>query len=402
MEQQSAGSIFDALNARFWQVYRKSSTDFFCAPGRTEICGNHCDHQHGMVIAAAVDFDIVAAVAYRKDKKVHMISDGFGEVEVDFDDFLIHEEELGTAAALIRGIAKAFKDGGFLPGGFDAIVASSVPAGSGLSSSAAFEVLVGNIFAADPEISKEGKVADPLFIAKAGQYAENNYFGKPSGLMDQLACSFGGMIFMDLEDPYEPKIEQIDAKAVLEGYQICLVNTGSSHADLTDDYAMIPAEMAVVAEYFGKEYLREVDPEQFSERIGELRNVVTERAVLRAMHFFDEEERVLSCKEAIKNADTERFLDIIRRSGRSSWELLQNVSPSDPQAGESLALALAVSEKILNGEGAARVHGGGFAGSIQAFVPDGMVQEYCQKMDDIFGQGACSVIDISPEGGRKL
>ena len=400
--EQNTGSIFDAMKARFRQTFKKDCDGFFCAPGRTEICGNHCDHQHGKVIAAAVDYDIVAAAAYRDDKKVCIISDGFGEVEVDINDFLIHDEELGTAHALVRGIAKAFKDGGYLPGGFDAVIASSVPAGSGLSSSAAFEVLIGNIFAADPEISKNGEIPDKVFIAKAGQYAENTYFGKPSGLMDQLASSVGGMVFMDLEDPENPAIESLNSTINESGYQICLVNTGSSHADLTDQYAMIPEEMGVVAEYFGKNVLREVDPEQFFNRISELRYMVTERAILRAMHFFEEEERVELCRKALEDKDIDAFLKVVNASGRSSWELLQNVTAAVEGADQSLALALAVSEKILDGRGAVRVHGGGFAGSIQAFVPDDLVAEYCGRMDAVFGQGSCIAAEISEEGGRRL
>ena len=384
---------FEKLKNKFKSIFEHEATDFFSAPGRTEICGNHLDHQHGMVMAAAVDVGINAAVRYREDKQVQILSDGFGMVSLFLNDLSPRADEEGTTQALVRGVARALSDAGIEIRGFAAVVSSDVPAGGGLSSSAAFEVLIGNILAPG---------ADPVFLAKAGQYAENVYFGKPSGLMDQLACSVGGMVFMDLEDPENPKLDKLNIDFSKFGYSLCLVNTGGSHADLTDQYAAIPAEMRMVAESFGKSVLREVDADEFSKKADALKSTLPERAVMRAEHFFAEEARVLACKKAVLEKDIEQFLDIINESGKSSRYTLQNVTAEGEDADRSLERALDLSAEILKGRGAVRVHGGGFAGSIQAFVPTDVVEEYIKQMDEAFGAGACRVYQINPEGGKRI
>ena len=375
-----------AIKEIFNFEYRDEPETYITSSGRTEICGNHCDHQHGMVVAAAIDCNVLAAVKYRNDLKVRILSKGFPKVEMDLENLDLREEEYGTTAALVRGIAKVYQQNSIKLRGFDAVVISDVPAGSGLSSSAAFEVLIGRILS-DSQ--------DPVFVAKAGQYAENVYFNKPSGLMDQIACSVGGLVFMDLQDPENPVVEKIETDFDSFGYKICLVNTGGSHANLTDHYAQIPKDMASVANYFGKEYLRDVDPHEFYNSISKMRKSVSDRAILRSMHFFDEEKRVLACKEALANKDFNLFLRIINTSGVSSWRLLQNVTALDPDADQSLALALTLSSKFLNGKGAVRVHGGGFAGTIQAFVPNDIVNEYAERMNEVFGKDACIIANIS-------
>ncbi|MBQ9815369.1 MAG: galactokinase [Lachnospiraceae bacterium] len=375
-----------AIKEIFSFEYRDEPETYITSSGRTEICGNHCDHQHGMVIAAAIDCNVLAAVKYRNDLKVRILSKGFPKVEMDLENLDLREEEYGTTAALVRGIARVYQQNNIKLRGFDAVVISDVPAGSGLSSSAAFEVLIGRILSDNQ---------DPVFVARAGQYAENVYFNKPSGLMDQIACSVGGLVFMDLQDPENPVVEKIETDFDSFGYKICLVNTGGSHANLTDHYAQIPKDMASVANYFGKEYLRDVDPHEFYNSISKMRESVSDRAIMRSMHFFDEEKRVLACKEALANKDFNLFLRIINTSGVSSWRLLQNVTAPDPDADQSLALALTLSSKFLNGKGAVRVHGGGFAGTIQAFVPNDMVNEYADRMNEVFGKDACIIANIS-------
>ncbi|MBR6349399.1 MAG: galactokinase [Lachnospiraceae bacterium] len=375
-----------AIKEIFNFEYRDEPETYITSSGRTEICGNHCDHQHGMVVAAAIDCNVLAAVKYRNDLKVRILSKGFPKVEMDLENLDLREDEYGTTAALVRGIARVYQQNSIKLRGFDAVVISDVPAGSGLSSSAAFEVLIGRILS-DSQ--------DPVFVAKAGQYAENVYFNKPSGLMDQIACSVGGLVFMDLQDPENPVVEKIETDFDSFGYKICLVKTGGSHANLTNHYAQIPKDMASVANYFGKEYLRDVDPHEFYNSISKMRESVSDRAILRSMHFFDEEKRVLACKEALANKDFNLFLRIINTSGVSSWRLLQNVTALDPDADQSLALALTLSSKFLNGKGAVRVHGGGFAGTIQAFVPNDMVNEYADKMNEVFGKDACIIANIS-------
>lgn len=369
----------------------------FSAPGRVEICGNHTDHQCGRVLAAAINLETVCQAEKSGDMLVRIDSRGFDRTEINLRDLSVHEEEKDTTAALVRGVAAWFEQHGYPIGGFNAQVHSDVPGGSGLSSSAAFEVLIGNVFK-----GLFGSEVTALEIALAGQLAENVYFGKPSGLMDQAASSIGGMTMIDFLDPQKPAVTPI--KADLSGYRLCIVATGGSHADLTPDYAAIPTEMAAVARFFGKEYLREVNPADLGGEVGRLykSGKVNDRAILRAIHFFAEHERVLKQAAALKQNQIAAFLELVTESGRSSIAYLQNIySPGHPTE-QGLSLALALSERLLGKKGAWRVHGGGFAGTVLAFVPAEMQSEYRQQMEAVFGENSCHFLDIRQEGGMEI
>ena len=367
----------------------------FSAPGRTEISGNHTDHQHGCVLAASVNLKTIARVTPNDTGIIRVFSEGYAPVTVDVNDLSIRPEEINTTAALIRGVAAAFRQRGAKLGGFDAEVSSTVLPGSGLSSSAAFEVLLGNIL---NTLFFEEKL-DAVEIAKIGQYAENVYFGKPCGLMDQMASSVGGMVFMDFADPENPLVEKIGFDFAATGHALCIIDTGADHADLTDEYAAIPRELEAVCRFFGKEYLRDVDEDAFYQRIPELRKAVGDRPVLRAMHVFNENRRVLRKKQALLDGDFAAFLALVKESGYSSWLLLQNVIPAGQKKHQEVALALALAEKLLEGHGACRVHGGGFAGTIQAFVPMDRLDAFRAGMEAALGAGKCHVLSITPHGG---
>jgi len=370
---------------------------YFSAPGRVEIGGNHTDHQRGRVLAAAVGLEISAAAKPNGAGIVRLDyggSGGSGADEIDLGDLGARASEKGTSAALVRGVADWFVRNGYAIGGFDAVISSNIPVGAGLSSSAAFTVMVGNVFK-----GLFGADVTPIAIAQAGQFAENVHFGKPCGLMDQTASSFGGLNVIDFADPQSPAVAPVHAE--LPGYSMCVVDTGGSHADLTPDYAACTSEMKAVARHFGKDCLREVDADDFYSSVGGLR-CLGDRAVLRAMHFFGENERVLEQAAALERGDLGAFFELIIESGRSSLALLQNVfSPAAPQQ-QGLSLALALSGRILAGAGAWRVHGGGFAGTILAFVPDGLKQEYSRQLGSVFGAGSCHYLDIRREGGREV
>jgi len=365
----------------------------FIAPGRVEIGGNHTDHQRGRVIAAAVDLNIRCTAAANGTDIIRICSAGFDDAGVDLADLNPHESEKGSPAALVRGIGAWFRDNGHDVGGFDCKVSSDLPAGIGLSSSAAFEVLIGNVFRElfDADVSDLG-------IALAGQYAENVYFGKPSGLMDQAVSAFGGLMMIDFQNPAMPAIDRIDAG--FDDYAICIVNVGSSHDDLTDDYAAIPMEMRAVAAAFGEKDLRSVNQDEFFASIGRLRGI-GDRAVLRAIHFFTENERVVQQAVALGNGDVATFLRLVAESGRSSLALLQNVYCNDRPQDQGLTLALALCERLLQGNGAFRVHGGGFAGSVLAFVPIARMESFEAGMSDVFGSGCCRFVSVCAEGGRE-
>lgn len=363
----------------------------FSAPGRIEICGNHTDHQRGMVMAAAINLEATCIAAPNGTGAIHISSDGFAPADIDLRDLNARDDEKGAMEALVRGVAHWFKKRGYAIGGFDAEIKSDIPAGMGLSSSAAFEVLIGNVFK-----GLFGSDAPPLDIALAGQYAENVYFGKPCGLMDQVASSFGGLMTIDFFDPVIPVVTRVAAG--FGHYAPCVVATGGSHADLTGDYAAIPAEMGAVAAHFGKTSLRDVHEEEFYSAIGGLRHL-GDRAILRAMHFFKENERVKRQAAALMRGDLPEFMALVIESGRSSMELLQNIySPNAPQQ-QGLTLGLALSESVLRGRGAWRVHGGGFAGTILAFVPEDLKNEYETRMDAVFGIGSCHFLSIRDTGG---
>ena len=374
----------------------REDVQIFSAPGRTEVGGNHTDHQHGCALGAAVDLDAIAVVSFRHDGVIRVFSDGYGLCETELSDLEMREEEKGDTAALIRGIAAKFISSGAEIGGFDAYVTSDVFSGSGLSSSAAFETLTAAI------ISSRYHEADALEIAKIGQYAENVYFGKNSGLLDQTVCAVGGLVFLDFADVNAPSVTGFSFDFEEAGYALCITDTKGSHSDLTADYAAIVEEMQSVARCFGKEYLREVDEEEFFSAIPDLHGKVSDRAVLRAIHFFGENRRAIGEAEALKSGDLKRFLSLFRQSAASSESLLQNLYSVREPSVQGIPLALSVSRIYLGESGAARVHGGGFAGTIQAFVPTEKVVGYMEKMDALFGKGSCRTLRIRPVGGVRI
>ena len=362
----------------------------FSAPGRTEIGGNHTDHQHGCVLAAAVDMETTAEVRLNDTNVIRVDSEGYKHVEIDLGDLNAKESEKNTTAALIRGVAAAFAQRGYKLTGFDAKVRSTVLPGSGLSSSAAFEVLIGRIL--------NGLFADnavsAIEIAQIGQYAESVYFGKPCGLMDQMASSVGSLVFIDFAIPAQPSVEKINYDFAHCGYTLCIIDSGADHADLTAEYAAIPAEMKSIAAYFGKTVLRDVDERDFYARLAEVRKTAGDRAVLRAMHFFDENRRVQMQVRALKNDNFAAFLNYVNESGNASWELLQNITPLGATAHQEMALTLALCRKLLGGEGAVRVHGGGFAGTVLAFVPNEKFEQFKNAIDSAIGSGRTQKLHI--------
>lgn len=370
----------------------------FSAPGRTEIGGNHTDHQHGMVLAGSVDLDVIAAVAPSGDRTIRIQSKGFPMDVVDLDDLSVRGEERNTSAAIIRGVASWFAQHGCRLEGFNAYTTSNVLKGSGLSSSAAFEVLLGNIINSLFYDSR----CSAAELARTGQYAENVYFGKPSGLLDQMASSVGGMVTIDFQDNAAPRVERVEFDFAAAGHALCIIDSGADHADLTDEYAAVTAELKEICAHFGKSVLREVPEEAFMAALPELRQKAGDRAVLRAVHVYDENRRVAKEVEALRSNDFSAFLSLVRQSGLSSWRLLQNVVPAGYTRRQEVALALALCERLLDGRGACRVHGGGFAGTIQAFVPVDMLERFRAEMDRVLGKGACHVLTIRPVGGVRL
>lgn len=371
----------------------------FSAPGRTEIGGNHTDHQHGCVLAAGLNLDVVGAAALNGTNKVRIKSEGYPMDEIDLDDLEVHTEQYGKAISLIRGMLKAFADKGYEIKGFDAYTVSNVLKGSGMSSSAAFEVIVGNMI--NSMLANEE--VDAVEIAKISQYSENVYFGKPCGLMDQMASSVGAVVAIDFENPNNPIVEKVEFDFTQSGYALCIIDSGADHADLTDEYAAITVEMKSVANFFGKDFLREVDPSEFCGRLSELRKAVkNDRAVLRAIHFFNDNERAKAEVEALKNNDFEMFCDLVKKSGYSSYMYLQNVYASSCPSMQAVSLTLALCDEILGEAGAYRVHGGGFAGTVQAFVPNDMLEEFKSKIEAVLGQGMCHVLSVRPVGGCEL
>ena len=364
----------------------------FSAPGRTEISGNHTDHQHGCVMAAAVNREAVAAVAENGTNIVRLFSEGYGLLEVDITDLTVKAEEVNSTPALIRGVAAKFNQYGLR--GFDAYVTSTVLSGSGLSSSAAFEVLIGVIF---NHLTKAGKT--PIEIAQIGQYAENVYFGKPCGLMDQMASSVGNIIAIDFADPAKPIVTPMAFDFGSCGYSLCVIDSGAGHEDLTDEYAAITRELKAVCRVFGKEFLRDVSEDEFYDRIAEVRKACGDRATLRAIHVFAENKRVALQRKALEENDFDTFLQYVKESGSSSWRVLQNVIPSGWKEHQEVAFALALTEKLLGGKGACRVHGGGFAGTIAAFVPVDMLDSFKAGIEKALGEGSCHVMNIRKEGG---
>ena len=370
----------------------------FSAPGRTEIGGNHTDHQHGCVLAAAIDLETVADVTLNGTDKIYIQSEGYPAFYVDLNDLQVHEDEVNTTAALVRGVVAAFVERGAKVQGFDMIVSSTVLPGSGLSSSAAFEVLVGTIC---NELFFDKKL-NPVEIAQIGQYAENVYFGKPCGLMDQTASSVGSMVFIDFAQTQQPKVEKIDFDFQKAGYALCIIDSGADHADLTDEYAAITRELKALCAFFGKEYLRQIPESEFMAALPQLRKQVSDRAILRAMHVYRENDRVISQVAALKAGDVKNFLRLIKESGHSSWMYLQNINPAGAIDNQPVAYALSLCDTLLRGKGAYRVHGGGVAGTIQAFVPHEMLDTFKQAIEANLGEGSCHVLNVRPYGGIRL
>jgi galactokinase len=391
---------YQNLVDRHEKRFGKEDIRLFSAPGRTEIGGNHTDHNAGRVLAAAVDLDAIAAVTPNRNGIITIVSEGYPEpFDVHLNNLGIREKETGTTSALVRGIAARFQELGHSIGGFDATVESRVAIGSGLSSSAAFEVLVGTIFNG---LFNGGHIR-PETIAQIGQYSENRYFGKPCGLMDQLTSALGGVVSIDFEEAGNPVFEEIEFDMETRQYGILVVNTGGNHADLTADYSSIPQEMKSVAEQFGKSVCREISMEDLLGRITELRGKVGDRAILRVYHYLNENERVLHQVEALKQGDFTKFLMLVRESGESSFRWLQNVYTNQNPKEQGISLALALAEQSLSGcEAAWRVHGGGFAGTIQIFVSNSEAPVVVKNLRDVFGEGSVTRLRIRPDGAVEI
>ena len=378
--------------------YEAGEGTFFSAPGRTEIGGNHTDHNHGRVLAGAVDLDIMGLAQKTGNDTIRLKSAEYDKIDVvDLTDLSLHPEDTGSQS-LIRGICAKCRELGYQVGGFDCYTITQVLKGSGLSSSAAFEVLVVTVIS---HLFNGGSI-DPITAAKISQYAENVYFGKPSGLLDQMASSVGGVTAMDFADPSAPVVEKVTFDLASYGHALCVVDTGGNHADLTGEYAAIPQEMKAVAQFFGKEFLRQVDEAAFYEKLPQVRKAAGDRAVLRAMHFFDDDRLAHEEAQALKAGDFPGFLRKVRASGQSSLQRLQNVfAPQAPQE-QGITLALSLSQRLLGEQGACRVHGGGFAGTIQAYVPFDLLDSYRQGMEHVFGKGSCYVLSFRQAGGTKV
>ena len=386
------------LDAGFAAAFGGTPERYFSAPGRTEIGGNHTDHQRGRVLAAAVNLDTVAAVRPNGTNMIRIQSQGYPLCQVNIDELAPVEAEINTTASLIRGVAARFVELGCKVGGFDAYCESTVLPGSGLSSSAAYEVLIGTII---NHLYFDGRVSQPE-IAMIGQYAENVFFGKPCGLMDQTASAVGGLVTIDFFDKEHPVIESVDFDFAACGHALCIIDTRASHADLTDEYAAITVELKQVCAHFGKDVLTQIDEADFYAAIPALREKCGDRAVLRAMHFYADTARVPKQVAALRSGDFDAFLELVNESGRSSWLYLQNVTPAGRTTHQDVAVSLALCQRYLQDRGASRVHGGGFAGTVQAFVPFDLLENFRDGIDSVLGQGACHVLSIRPQGGVEM
>lgn len=382
----------------FEKIYGEKEVEIYSAPGRSEVGGNHTDHQYGKVLATSINLDAIAIVAPKDEAVIDLKSEGYDRIQVDLDHLDKNDVKEGSSESLIAGVAFKLKEEGYKIGGFEAYVTSDVLNGAGMSSSAAFEVLIGNILSG---LYNDMKIS-PVFLAQAGQFAENEFFGKPCGLMDQMASSVGGLINIDFEDPKNPKIKKVEVDFEEYGHSLCIVDTKGSHADLTDDYAAIPEEMKEVAGFFDKAVLREVDKDDFYLNLPKIREILGDRAVLRAMHLFEENKRVDEQVKALEDGDFETFKKLIKESGNSSFKYLQNVYSNHDLNNQSVSIGLAMSDISLGDRGVSRVHGGGFAGTIQAFVPNDIVGMYKKNMEHVFGEGACHVLKVRPYGGMKV
>jgi galactokinase len=387
------------LVERFTHLFPgERDVELFSAPGRTEVGGNHTDHNAGRVLAAAVNLDIAAAVARNEEGVIRIRSDEYPAVDVNIDELAVVETERFSPRALVRGICARMEQLGHAVGGFDACTASSVPEGSGLSSSAAFEVLVGTIL---NHLYNDASV-DAITIAQIAQYSENEYFGKPCGLMDQTASAVGGLVTIDFEDLENPVVRKVGFDFAASGFSMVVVNTGASHADLHGEYTAMEQEMKAVARALGGDVLRQFSREKVLDNVPYLRTQVSDRAILRSLHFYGDDHRVVAQVQALERGDFDGFLRLVVESGHSSWMLGQNCYSCINVEEQGLSVALAVSEIILKGKGAWRVHGGGFAGTIQAFVPNELLEQYMDRLQSIFGQGSCHGLMIRSIGATHL
>ncbi len=385
-----------ALN-QYQLLYGNDDVNIYSVCGRSEVGGNHTDHQQGRVLAASINLDSIGIVS-KQENIIEIVSDGFNIGPISIDEVEYVEEEKGTSTSLVKGVVSRLKELNYTIGGFKAYITSDVLIGAGLSSSACFEDMIGTIINGlynDMSIDK-------ITIAKVGQYAENVYFGKPCGLMDQCACIVGGLVSIDFKNPSEPIVKEVNVDFSEFNYSLCIVDAKGSHASLTEEYASIPQEMKKVANYFDQEVLREVDEKEFKSHIPDLRKECGDRSVLRAYHFFNENKRVIKLVEALEHKDINEFCKYIEESGNSSYEVLQNVyTTSDPQ-NQSLSIALTISKDVLNNKGVSRVHGGGFSGTIQAFVSNDYVHIYKQEIEKIFGVNSCHILKIRKQSGLQV
>lgn len=394
-ELQSVRARLVSLVDRFGADFATDEAGLFSAPGRTEMGGNHTDHQRGHVLAGSVNLDMAACAGRNGSRIIRVVSDGYPQLELDTSELDPVPSEKGTSAALVRGVCRAVHDLGYAIDGWDACITSSVPGGSGLSSSAAYEILIGvvvNHLFCNDELS-------PVKLAQIGQYAENVFFGKPSGLMDQMASSLGNVVHIDFADPVHPVVQPVNVDMAASGHVLCIVDSGADHADLTDEYTAITDEMRAVAQHFGKQYLSEVAPAVFWASLREVRADAGDRAVLRAAHFFDDNARVPLQASALAEGRFQDFLELVRASGFSSATLLQNLFGTSQPQQQAVGVALALAEHLLGGRGAVRVHGGGFAGTIQAYVPTEMAEEFRTGMNRVLGASRCWILRIRPAGG---
>ena len=394
LTQQEKKVLDDGFQAAFCTQPQR----YFSAPGRTEIGGNHTDHQRGRVLAAAVNLDTRAAVRVNGTRTIRILSKGYPMSQVDLDQLEPVAEEINSTPALIRGVVARFVQMGCQVSGFDAYCESTVLPGSGLSSSAAYEVLIGAIVNG---LFFDGKATQPE-LAMIGQYAENVFFGKPCGLMDQMASAVGNLVTIDFFDKENPVIEPVNFDFAACGHALCIIDSQASHADLTDEYAAIPGELKSICAHFGKEVLTQIPEADFFAAIPQLRKTCGDRAVMRAIHFYQENARVPQQVAALKNGDFDTFLALVKESGHSSYMYLQNVIPAGYKEHQDVAISLVLCEHYLNGRGAYRVHGGGFAGTVQAFVPFDILESFRAGLDAVLGQGACHVLSIRPQGGVEM
>jgi len=395
---QSQAARYTGILNTFRSIFQNEEVELFSSPGRTEIGGNHTDHNHGRVLAGAVNLDNVAVAAPNNSTTIRILSIGYPQFDVELSDLKPNANEYFSSASIVRGICARMQELGFNIGGFNAVIDGEVPKGSGLSSSASFEVLIGTILSF---LFNENRL-DPITNAAIGQYAENNYFGKPCGLMDQTACAVGGFITIDFEDPSMPVVKKVDFDFTSTGFALVITDTGGNHADLNDEYASLPIEMKLVAAALGAKVLREVSLAQIVEAIPSLRDKTADRAILRAYHFQGDNQRVVEQVEALENNNFQAFLKMVVESGYSSFMYNQNIYPSNNVKEQGVSLALALSEMVLKGHGAWRVHGGGFAGTIQAFVPDHLFETYISTLEHVFGEGACKKLFIRDKGSVRV